>query len=148
MEQKQRQALAPIMSSIILIGIAAAIGGLILVFGSELTESAFETGPIDIRSLTIKNSGSASYVSANVHNTNDESLNDMKILMYVGESALDELAFSQTSIDVDAEASMTTLVLNQTNPLYLPTGTKVLVVIEATDSTGTITSVPESVRVS
>ena len=148
MERKQRQALAPIMSSIILIGIAAGIGAVVYIYAGELTESAFETGPIDIRSLSITNSGSASYVSANVKNTNDESLNDMKILMYVGESALDELAFSQTSINIDAEASMTTLVLNQTNPLYLPTGTKVLVVIEATDSTGTVTSEPESVRVS
>ncbi|MCJ8307358.1 MAG: hypothetical protein HRU07_09950 [Nitrosopumilus sp.] len=145
--RQQRQALAPIFASLILIGVAGAIGVGMLTFGQDFIGSASKTGPIEIDFITLQNSGGLTYVSAGVTNTSDQALANMKIIIYVGTEQMDAVLFNNISVGVGADASETSIVQYDGTAKFLPKNTSALVEIVATGSTGTIKSELKPIRV-
>lgn len=148
MEQK-RQAVSGVLVAVIMIGISLTLAAIVLTFGQEFTENALSIEPINVDSVSIRNSGQTSYVYAAIKNSGNTELQDAEVVIHDGKGQLDAIAFSQTSITTGTTASLTSAITNKTDSHYLPYGKEVLVQIKAVSPSGEIVETkPTTVRVS
>jgi|APSaa5957512535_1039671.scaffolds.fasta_scaffold02143_9 flagellin-like protein len=148
-KQQKRQAVSGVLAAVLLIGITVSLAALVLTFGSDFTENALVVEPITIENLSVKNSGTTSYIHATVKNTGNGDLNDMQITIFDNGSELDVVLFSQSTIGTGETSSTTQQITNSSSTHYLPYGKEVLVQIKADTPTGSsVETDPATVRVS
>ncbi len=136
MERKSRQAISPLIATVILIAATITVGSFLILSSTDMVKTSMLVDSIDIRGINIQNTDTASYITANVKNDGNSDLTGVKIIILLPNDDTFEAVFNPVDIRSGITTSINTMIKDESgNPVYLPTGAKYLVEIRA-DTTG------------
>ena len=147
MRNHKRQAISGIMQVLILVGIVGALGGIILTTSTDLTTNMLSSDALEIKKITIKNTDTASHITGIVKNSGSSDVVGLEVTIDLGSGN----TFTQVFNPSDLRSGMTSSVsamITDTNgdSVFLTTGQKVIVIVEATTANGSVISETLSIR--
>ncbi|MDE0265555.1 MAG: hypothetical protein OXK17_00795 [Thaumarchaeota archaeon] len=86
-KQERRQAISGMIVTIILIGIVVSIGGILATTTTDIVQTGLVLDAVEIKRLAIQNTGTQSYITGMVKNAGNTDVQDVTVIVTVGDTA-------------------------------------------------------------
>lgn len=142
MVNQNRQALSGMMAAILLIGITAGIGGVVYTTMGDQVTNIMSSDTIELKTINIKNTDTASHITAVVKNNGNSDLTNLEVRIDVdGAGDIFTQAFTPADLKSGVTSSLSGKIVDGAGAdVYFTTGQKVIVEVRADTPNGGIVS--------